>query len=175
MLSKLASHLFGASLIAAMITLGFVAANDKQATHSELREKFTKKAREGNYKDAYDGLRKLALDPKNDPKLVGSDLNLAINCLQNLGRVDEIDEFREAVVTVHARNWRLLETAALSFHNSERYGYIVVGKFSRGWHRGGTGRYVSTWQRDRGRALQLMNQALPLAEKDNDKEAVAAF
>src|SRR5262245_1622423 len=62
----------------------------------EQRTKFTKAYNDGNYKVAYDGLRKLALDPKNDPKLVGGDLSLAIQSLQNLGRTDEIDTFREA-------------------------------------------------------------------------------
>src|SRR5205823_2937997 len=39
----------------------------------------------------------------------------------------------------------------------------------------GGGRYVSTWQRDRGRALQLMQQALPLAGKEADKKDASGF
>src|SRR5205085_6991794 len=39
----------------------------------------------------------------------------------------------------------------------------------------GGGRWVNTFERDRSRALQLMQQALPLAEKDGDRTAVAAF
>jgi alpha-2-macroglobulin len=80
----------------------------------ERRDTLTKAYQAGNYKDAYDGLRKLALDPLNDPLKVGQDLQTAISCLQNLGRVDEVDEFIEAVVRAHPTNWRLLEAAALS-------------------------------------------------------------
>ena len=65
-------------------------------------------------------------------------------------------------------------TAALSFTRTEQYGYIVAGKFYRGNKRGG-GRFVSTRERDRVRALQLFLQALPLAGKDADKNATAQF
>src|ERR1700733_1091459 len=58
----------------------------------------------GNWKDAYDGLRKLALDTKNDPMKVGKDLSQAILCLQRLGRVAEADAFREAVIETHKDN-----------------------------------------------------------------------
>ncbi len=138
------------------------------------RDNLTKAYHAGNYKDAYEGLRKLALDPQNDPLKVGSDLNLGISCLQQLGRVDEIDDFREAVIAVHQKNWRLLQTAALSYANTEHYGYIVAGKFYRGYKRGG-GRYVNAFQRDRVRALQLMNAALPLTKPETDKTALADY
>ena len=81
-------------------------------SQQEQREALMKTFQAGNYKDAYDGLRKLALDPTDDPVQVGKDLETAINCLQRLGRSDEIDEFREAVIEVHKQNWRLLDTAA---------------------------------------------------------------
>src|SRR5262249_46507772 len=161
MLSRNASRLLGAGVILAMLAFSVVAAHadkqdkDKPIDYKALRDKHTKSYRDGNYKDAYEGLRKLALDAKNDPKLVGGDLHLAITCLRNLGRVDEIDEFRESVIAKHNKNWRLLQTAAISLHHGEHYGFIVAGEFSRGWKRG-HGRYVGTFQRDRGRALQLM-------------------
>ena len=50
------------------------------------------------FEDAYEGYRALALDPKDDPKLVGRDMRQAISCLLRLGRVDEVDAFREAVI-----------------------------------------------------------------------------
>src|SRR5205085_8588376 len=87
---------------------------------AEQRTKLTKAYNDGNFKVAYDGLRKLALDPKNDPKLVGKDLELAITSLIRLGRNDEVDDFREAVIKVHAKNWRLLATAAQTYLNGER-------------------------------------------------------
>src|SRR5262249_26333376 len=113
----------------------------------QQRESAQKAARAGNYKDAYEALRKLALDPACDTKKVGEDLDLAVQCLRQLGRVDEVDDFREGVIAAHRNNWRLLQTAAQSYANVDHFGYIVAGKFSRGYKRGG-GRFVSSMQRD---------------------------
>jgi uncharacterized protein YfaS (alpha-2-macroglobulin family) len=153
--------------------LYLVAAADKE-TIPQQRARLTKAFNDGNYKVAYDGLRKLALDKSNHPWLVGSDLDMAITCLVNLGRASEIDDFREAVVAVWPKNWRLLQRAAVSFGRLERYGYIVAGKFHRGFKRGG-GRYVSSLERDRVRAMQLFLQGIALAAKDADKDAAAQF
>src|SRR5438874_8197217 len=81
----------------------------------------------GNYKDAYEGLRKLTLDPKCDPMQGGRDVEIAVAALQKLGRSEEIDEYREGVVQVHAENWRLLETVANNYLNTENHGYITAG------------------------------------------------
>src|SRR5438067_2227346 len=70
----------------------------------DRRQSLTKAAEAGNFKDAFDGLKKLALDPKDDPLLVGKDMQLAVNCLLRLGRIDELDGFVESVVTVHKDN-----------------------------------------------------------------------
>src|ERR1035438_5683742 len=130
-----------------------------QPSIADQRTKLTKAFNDGNFKVAYDGRRVLALDPKNDPTLVGKDLELAINALYRLGRTDEVDDFREAVIKVHEKNWRLLSTAAKLYTNGDHYGFMVAGKFLRGGHRGG-GNIVNSLQRDRTRALQLMQQAL---------------
>ena len=150
----------------------------------EQRTKLTKAYNDGNFKAAYDGLRALALDPKNDPTHVGKDLELAINALYRLGRTDEVDEFREAVIKVHEKNWRLLSTAARTplptggdgrwAMTADHHGFMVAGKFLRGDHRGG-GHMVNSLQRDRTRALQLMQQALNNIGKENDKVAIAQF
>ena len=128
----------------------------------------------GNYREAYDGLRKLALNPRDNPRRVGEDLATAVRCLQQLGRQDESDAFREAVIDVHHQNWRLLEAAAQSYADDQHFGYIVAGKFYRGGHRGG-GRLVNSIQRDRIRAMQLMQQAMGLLPASGDKDAVADF
>ncbi len=126
----------------------------------------------GNFKDAYEGLRQLALDPADDPLKVGNDLTTAVQCLNQLGRTEEFDEFVEAVIGVHQKNWRLLDTAAQVYADINHFGYVIAGKFSRGHHRGG-GRYVNSIQRDRVRALQLMQQALELTKAETDKRALA--
>src|SRR6516162_275997 len=138
------------------------------------REALMKQFTAGNYKDAYEGLRKLALDPQDDRSKVGEDLTTAVTCLQYLGRSDEIDAFREAVIKVHEKNWRLLDTAAQNYANSEHYGYIVAGKFYRGNHRGG-GKYVTTMQRDRTRALQLIQEAMGQTAGEKDRIALSEF
>jgi uncharacterized protein YfaS (alpha-2-macroglobulin family) len=147
-----------------------VAAEGRQSR----RESAVKAMRAGNYKDAYEAFRRLALDPAEDPLRVGSDLENAVGCLQRLGRSDELDEFREKVIAAHPKNWRLLETAARSYANTEHFGFIVAGKFYRGNKRGG-GNQVGTFQRDRVRALQLMQQALGQTGSETDKPALARF
>jgi alpha-2-macroglobulin len=143
-------------------------------TIEQQRTGLTKAYNDGNFKVAYDGLRLLALNPENDPALVGKDLELAITSLYRLGRTDEVDDFREAVIKVHEKNWRLLSTAAHTYTSGDHYGFMVAGKFLRGGHRGG-GNLVNSLQRDRTRALQLMQQALDNTAKENDKAALANF
>ena len=116
-----------------LVLMAVAAAGLLDAKQPVSREQCDKLAQQGNFKDAYAGYRALALDPKDDPMLVGRDLHQAISCLVNLGRTDEIDAFREAVIEVHKDNWRLLEAAAQSYLNTqEHYGIIVAGKFVRG-------------------------------------------
>lgn len=127
---------------------------------------------DGNYREAYQGYRALALDPQADPRQVGSYLNMAHACLQNLGDLEEVDDFREQVIAVHAGNWRLLHAAAESYLTIEHWGYRVAGKFHRGGKRGG-GEVVNAVERDRVRALQLLVQAMPLAQQDHAHAEVA--
>ena len=144
------------------------------ASLSAERDRYQKLYDDGNYKDAYDGFRKLTLDATDDPLRVGSDLDMALNCLRQLGRLDEIDELRENAVQVHAQNWRLLEAAADSYLNFDHFGFIVAGKFSRGPHRGG-GEAVNSMERDRVRAMQMMAQAIPLVQNEPKKVEAANF
>ena len=141
---------------------------------TEVREKAQKDFQDGNYRDAYDGYRTLCLDPENDAKLVANDLNLAVQALQNLGRVNEIDELLESTIAAHDDNWRLLHTAAQQYLGQQHFGFTIAGDFERGQHRGG-GTIVSSMERDRVRALQLMVQAIPLARDDDQKQEVAQF
>jgi uncharacterized protein YfaS (alpha-2-macroglobulin family) len=162
----------GVVLVAAGAVLWLGGAEKPSA--ADQRARWTKSYGAGNYKDAYEGFRKLALDPNDDPVQVVEDLKFGVNCLQMLGRLDEIDDFREAVIRAHAKNWRLLDAAAQTYADTAHFGYIVAGKFARGNKRGG-GRYVSSMQRDRVRALQLMHQALELTKTETDKAALAQF
>ncbi|MDX1564565.1 MAG: MG2 domain-containing protein, partial [Phycisphaeraceae bacterium] len=137
-----------------------------------LRAQASQRYRDGNYKDAYEAYRKLALDQESDPKLVGGDLRQAINCLQRLNRVHEIDAFREKVIDTHPKNWRLMRDAAQTYMQVNHWGYLIAGEFRRGRHRGG-GLFASAYERDRVRAMQLMVKAMKLAENEPNKKQVA--
>jgi uncharacterized protein YfaS (alpha-2-macroglobulin family) len=140
--------------------------------HTQLRNLALKAFKDGNYQDAYLLYQKLCLETANDPNLIGSDLLQAWYCLRNLNRLVELDAFREDVINRHSNNWRLLRSAAASYSQNSHWGYMVAGEFNRGPHRGG-GRYVNAIQRDRVRALQLMNRALELTAVEPKRYEVA--
>ena len=160
--------------IALLLAVCCTAAATISAAENPNRKKAQKLYKDGNFKEAYDAFAKLALDAKTDPKAVGGDLNMAVSSLQRLNRRSEIDAFREKVIKVHAKNWRLLHTAANSYLQATHYGFIISGEFHRGQHRGG-GKRVNSYERDRVRALQLMTQAIPLTKNDGDHSAVGSF
>ena len=56
---------------------------------TELRAKAQKTFQDGNYKDAFGLFEKLCLDPATDQRQIGGDLNLAVNCLRSLNRINE--------------------------------------------------------------------------------------
>ncbi len=128
--------------------------------------------RDGNYKEAYDGLRRFVLDENAPSKELPQALQTAIACLQQLNRSSEIDEFRELAVDAHKQDWRLLAAVAQSYVNVEHYGYMIAGKFERGQHRGG-GKFVNAAARDRVRAMQLYLRAMKVAESEDNKHAPA--
>ena len=172
-MKRISSLRFLAGSVALVGIIAAAALSQPPAT-PEIRAKGQKLMSEGNFKDAYDNLRKLCLDPKNDPGQAPNDLNQAVQCLNNLGRVQEIDELLEATIAAHQGNWRLLHAAAQNYINSQHQGFMVAGKYERGQHRGG-GQVVNSMERDRVRAMQLMEQALPLAAKDDQKGEVGQF
>jgi hypothetical protein len=138
------------------------------------RRKAQKLMADGNWKEAYEAFAKLCLGPADDTKQVGQDLHQATSCLQQINRVNEIDDFREKVIALHQDNWRLLWAASQNYMNVQHEGFIVAGKFERGGHRGG-GRYANAWERDRVRGLQLLQQALEKSKGEPDTGEVASF
>ncbi len=146
----------------------------QQTDHIEIRKQAQKAFQDGNWKEAYQLYRQLCLQVTNDSKMVGNDLRQAWQCLGNLNRLSELDGFREEVIEKYFDNWRLLRSAATSYSQNNHRGYMVAGEFHRGDHRGG-GRYVNAVQRDRVRALQLMNRALELTAAEPIRNEVADF
>jgi len=149
---------------ACVLLVGLLMAQEVDFT--AVRKVATEQMQKGNFKEAYDNFRKLALNPKDGPLEVSQDLQKAMQCLQQLGRDAEGDVFVEDVVKAHSQNWRLLEMAASQFANRQHFGFVVNGKYERGWRREQTGRQVNSLARDRARALQLLNEARALGLKD---------
>ncbi len=161
-----APFIIAAACLISLLAAPFVRLTDGSPTSIDERRATSKKEMQaGNFKDAYEGFKALALGPVEQPATVGQDLQQAIQCLRNLGLVHEIDALRDEVIKVHAKNWRLLWTAAQSVISGQHYGYTISGKFHRGQHRG-TGQVVQSFQRDRVRALQLMVDAMQILEAD---------
>jgi len=159
-------YLLGAAIILPVLLATGALAEKEPAGN---REVYAKQMKDGNWKDAYEGFSRLALDPADDSVRVGIDFSQAVYCLKNLNRHNEIDAFCEKVITAHGANWRLLEAAAQTYNSGvEHEGFIVAGVFERGGHRGG-GTYANAYERDRVRALQLMREAIKAAEKESVK------
>ncbi len=161
-------------MVPMLLGLGFARARGQEIPSRRERLRCIKLFGAGNYKEAYEGYRRLALDPQNEAQAIGSDLTTAINCLERLGRTDEIDALLEAVVAVHGDNWPLLQTAAESVLDRRHDGYLVTGVFHRGEHRGG-GRRVSALARDRVRALQILLRGLDRVRSARDRFTASRF
>ncbi len=137
-------------------------------------ERLMQMHKDGNYKEAYEGLRRFMLSEDADSNELPPALDTAINCLQQLNRADEIDAFREQAVAEHPDDWRLLAAVAQSYLEVEHFGYLIAGEFRRGQHRGG-GKVVNAADRDRVRAMQLYHRAMKAAESADDKQEPAAM
>jgi hypothetical protein len=83
-------------LLLALVALCVVACAGAHAAEANHRSQAQKAYNNGNYKDAYSVFSKLATSAETDPKKVGSDLQMALNCLNNLGRTSEVDVVRDA-------------------------------------------------------------------------------
>ena len=124
---------------------------------------------QNNFNEALTLYRQLLLQPASD-KRHPQDLEKALACLQQLGRVQEADGLIEDSVATHPQDFHLLIQAGNSFASLEKFGFIIAGKFERGGHRGG-GQQAQVEARDRIRAIQLYLQALQVASDAADVSA----
>ncbi|RLS42750.1 MAG: alpha-2-macroglobulin, partial [Planctomycetota bacterium] len=147
-------------------------ATTMQQPPADKRAQARKLLEENNFNDALQLYRELAVDSENTGKAVPEDLGVAIAGLNNLGLVHEADELIEVSIEAHKTDFRLLARAAAAYAGEiESGGFVIAGKFERGGHRGG-GQWASVAARDRVRSLQLVLQAIALAEKDDNATAV---
>ncbi|MCC9609219.1 alpha-2-macroglobulin [Blastopirellula sp. JC732] len=130
--------------------------------------------RDGNYKEAYEQGRPLFLKADTDANEIRSHLYQMISSLQQLARVDEQADFLEEVVAAHPEKWQVLAGVASQYQGIQHYGQMIDNKFVRGGRRN-RGQWTNSVERDRVRAMQLYEQALPLVAKENQKGAVASF
>ena len=161
-------------LLAALLLFGPLSAVCGAVDVESVRAAAAKSWKGENTKEAYERYRKLILDPDADPRQVPVYYEGARVCLEPLNRLNELDEFREGVVQAHTRNWRALKAVADSYLSQAHYGFIIAGEFRRGQHRGG-GRWANATERDRVRALQLLQDCLPFVEAEGDPEARSGF
>ncbi|MCA9270296.1 MAG: hypothetical protein KDA41_17565 [Planctomycetales bacterium] len=129
---------------------------------------------EGNWRDAYDSLKVLIVDADSGGREASDDLQRAIQCLHRLGRIEESGELLESAVAAHPADWRVLQATANQYLSLPHQGFLIAGDYVRGGHRGG-GKAMQSLERDRVRAMQLMTLAMPLADRDDDKQAVSTF
>ena len=139
-------------LVAGMLVGGAFSQNPSPAV---LRARSEKLMNDGNFREAYDGFRRLCLDPSDggagEP---GPDQRRAVP--ESPRPLQEFDELVESTIAAHKENWRLLQTAAQQYLERSASGLIgSPGKYERGPHRGG-GEVINSVERDRVRALQLM-------------------
>jgi uncharacterized protein YfaS (alpha-2-macroglobulin family) len=127
---------------------------------------------DGNFQEAYDLLRRAVLSRDTRGGQVTQDFDAALTCLQQLNRMQEIDDFREQAVDAHAEDWRTLAAAARSYTTVTHYGAMIAGQFERGPHRG-PAKIVHATARDRVRALQLYVRAIQAAEESADRAEAA--
>ena len=162
-----------AALTLGLVVLATVWAYAQGPMDKATRDKALAAMQAGNWKDAYDGFRKLALLPGDDPALVGSNLHNGIQCLQNLGRRTRSTSSSKASSRPTARTGALRRPRPRATVASSTTASSWPASSSAAI--AGAGKYVNGFERDRIRALQLMEQALPLAEADKNKDAAAQF
>ncbi|MFP6872709.1 MAG: MG2 domain-containing protein [Verrucomicrobiales bacterium] len=146
----------------------------KTGPAEDARNKAAKLKKAGNWKESFEAYKGLLINEGNSGKTAAEDLQNAWDSLNRLGQVVLMDEFLESVIQKYPQDWRVLSRAGSLYMRANSWGFIIGGEFKRGHHRGG-GKRVNTQQRDRVRALSLMEQAMKAAGDDEDKAAVAGL
>jgi hypothetical protein len=158
------------AVVVVLSSFGLVASSMQQPP-ADKRAQAKKLYEENNFNDALKLYRELALDATNTGKELPDDLGFAIVCLNNLGLVHEADALVEGSIESHQSSFQLLAKAANVYAGEvENGGFVIAGKFERGGHRGG-GQWATVAARDRVRSLQLLLQAIVLADKDDTATA----
>ncbi len=157
---------------------GVMHLNAEPPAITDQRTQADKLFAEGNFKEALAIYRALALDAGNTGPLLSHDITQTNHSYRRLQRDNEVDAYLEEAEKVHAANWRGLRAIGVEWIINQHYGFIVAGKFHRGDQNSG-GQYVDSTPRDRVKALQIFEKALPLvaaeAITDQNRGEIATF
>lgn len=157
-----------------VLTAQTFSATSAERPYQDLRDRAHKENNEGNSQDAYDLFQKFVFEPEVHTDSVVNDFNIMVQCLVQLNLDRETDALREKFAAAHPGKFRLLQAVADSYRGANHHGNIVAGEYKRGHHRGG-GEYANSFERDRIRALQLMEQATALVEQQASPGQAASF
>ncbi|ODA28706.1 MG2 domain-containing protein [Planctopirus hydrillae] len=153
------------------LTLGwrFVMAEKQPgpATVSQTKELI----KQGNFLKALELIEPQLSNPESDPAQISLWLPQMLDCLQRLGRIERADELLEKAIANHAKSYQVLAAAGESYQRLPSNGQMIANEFIRG-NGDGRGKTVWTDDRDRVRALQLLNQAWQLAPENPPKVRV---
>lgn len=128
-------------------------------------------SKEGNFRDAANNFRRLVLELPASPKIVAEAFESGIQTISRYSDWDDVDQFRQAALTRHRNNPRLLTTAAQTLLNSPSHGTIVDGEFRRGqW--GET--HLNVFDADRAWAVRWLFRAVELDRENNTTDIEAA-
>ncbi len=157
-----------------LAALLFLASTSFAQDAAALRKRAQTAQRAGNHLDAYNLYTQYIYEVTADAAALAGDVPEVMRCLVQLNRDNETDAVREQLAAAHADQWRILHAVARSYQNANSWGFLIAGEFERGHHRGG-GQWASSAERDRVRALQLMDQALPLLADEPNAPDAARF
>ena len=134
-------------LLALTVLSSLLAAEDWR----KLVEKADSELSDNNCKDAFSLYKKVLLEYKADPEIYSN----AVVSLKKARLENEFDSLFAAVAKKYGKVPAMAVALAKSKMRVSGYGYIIAGKFVRGYHRGGRQRFSCT-ERDRVEALRLL-------------------
>ena len=144
-------------------------------SNNDLRSQSRKQFAENNIKEAYDGFSELATRTDTGGKELVQDMSMLFQCMQRLRNYTEFDQLIEKIIAAHPKDWRVLSQAIQQYQSVPKHGVLVDNQWQRAPQRI-TGQVLNSTDRDRVRALQLFEQAVPFAmQEPNKSEAGQLF
>ncbi len=144
-----------------------------------LRQQAAGLYKQENYAEALNLYQQLLQNPpvsEADNETLWGDFLQASSCLSCLNQQSAVDDLLEQIIPLAEQSWKLKWRLAEFILQQETQGYLLEGKFQRGWSRHG-GKWLSVAECNRRRALQMYHQALQLLQKNHpdDLQQAANF